>query len=290
MAYLIDGEGEEQQKVGGAGLAMIALAKRVTALRGAGPLAMPQPDVSGDLEDLRALARFIVHQQYADGHFRANVDVEKETGEQRKVKKEVIYYTGEAILGLLRLYALDPDSRWLDAARRGADFVVKVRDASLSVDQQEHDHWMSYAIDELERVAPDPAYVAHAWKIAKAIKLKQWTSSDAPAPDFVGGFYAEAPSTPASTRLEAYDSDMKLSRHLGEQEGWLFEPAKTMAAFILAQQFDEARSFMLPNPDKARGGVRESPLVLDVRIDYVQHAMSGWLHLARLMRDPSYGK
>jgi len=30
--------------------------------------------------------------------------------------------------------------------------------------------------------------------------------------------------------------------------------------------------------------------VQDVRIDYVQHAMSAWLHLARELRDPTYGK
>jgi hypothetical protein len=36
--------------------------------------------------------------------------------------------------------------------------------------------------------------------------------------------------------------------------------------------------------------VRESLFVHDVRIDYVQHAMSAWLHLARILRDPNYGK
>ncbi len=287
LAYLVDGEGEEQQKVGGAGLAMIAIAKRISVARD--PKAT-SPVSDAELEDLRALGRFVVHAQYADGHFRANSDVERETGEQRKVKHEVIYYAGEAILGLMRLYALDPDARWLDAARKGADFVAKSRDVNLSLEAQEHDHWISYALNELQRKAPDPAYVTHAWKVAKAIKLRQWGTSDAPAPDYVGAFYAEAPSTPASTRLEAYDSDAKLARYLGESDAWLLEPAKQMAAFTLAQQYDDARSFLLPNPAKARGGVRESVLVLDVRIDYVQHAMSGWLHLARLMRDPAYGK
>ncbi len=288
MAYLIDGEGEEQQKVGGAGLAMIAFQKRITATHGAGGGASAPSDA--ELEELRALGRFIVHQQYPDGHFRANADVEAETGEQRKVKKEVIYYAGEAILGLVRLYAVDPDPRWLDAAKRGTDFVAKVRDAKLSIEQQEHDHWISYAIDDLERRAPDQAYVDHAWKIAKAIELRQWKADDAPAPDYVGAFYAVAPSTPASTRLEAYAADMELARHLGQDEGWLLGPAKAMAAFTLAQQYDDARGFAVPNLDKARGGVRDSVLVFDVRIDYVQHAMSGWLHLARLMRDPAYGK
>jgi hypothetical protein len=37
------------------------------------------------------------------------------------------------------------------------------------------------------------------------------------------------------------------------------------------------------------GGVRESLENFDVRIDYDQHAMSGWLRLARELRDPSWG-
>ena len=36
-------------------------------------------------------------------------------------------------------------------------------------------------------------------------------------------------------------------------------------------------------------GVSRSGLVDDIRIDYVQHAMSGWLHLARALRDPAWG-
>jgi hypothetical protein len=58
----------------------------------------------------------------------------------------------------------------------------------------------------------------------------------------------------------------------------------------LGQQFDEDNEYWLKNPTKVRGGVRESLIVQDVRIDYVQHAMSAWLHLARILRNPDYGK
>ena len=58
----------------------------------------------------------------------------------------------------------------------------------------------------------------------------------------------------------------------------------------MAEQFDADNDFWLKNPAKAEGGVRESLLVPDVRIDYVQHAMSAWLHLARTLRDADYGK
>jgi hypothetical protein len=274
---LLDTNDEEQQKVGGAGLTLVAFAKRAS--------------VTGRLESLdtmRALARAITDQQYADGRFRANADLEPESGGTKR-KHEPVYYTGEAILGLMRLYAIDPNPAYLDAARRGADYVIHVRDASSTEDNQEHDHWISYAYNELYRVAPDPAYLEHAFKTARAIEKKQHRAAGAQAPDYIGTFY-EGQSTPASTRLEAYDADVALSRFAGKPDAWLLEPAREVAAATLGQQYDTDNDYWLPDPARAAGGVRESLVDGDVRIDYVQHAMSSWLHLARTLRDPGYGK
>jgi hypothetical protein len=274
--YIVDTTDEEQQKVGGAGLSLLAFAK--------------QAATTGDrseLETMRALARFLLKSQYEDGHFRSNADVEHETG--RKLKREPVYYPGEAVLALMRLYAIDAQPAYLDAARRGADWVVHVRDAYVSDDNQEHDHWISYAHNELYRVTRDEAYLEHAYKIARAIHKKQVAASGAPAPDFVGTFY-DGQTTPASTRVEAFDADIVLSRFAGKPDDWLLEPAKLTARSILGQQYRPDNDYWLPNPAKAMGGVRESLFVHDVRIDYVQHAMSAWLHLARILRDPDYGK
>jgi hypothetical protein len=272
--YALDTSDEEQQKVGGAGLALLAFAKDAATT-----------GKRSELETMRALARFILKQQYADGHFRANADLEKDG---QRLKKEPVYYPGEAVLGLMRLYAIDPQQAYLDAARKAADWVIRVRDGGASEDNQEHDHWMTYALNELYRVTRDDAYMEHAYKIARAIQKKE-RGPDAPAPDLVGTFY-DGQSTPASTRLEAYDADIALSRFAGKPEDWLLGPAKAAACSILGQQYDAADGYWLKNPAKADGGVRESLFVADVRIDYVQHAMSAWLHLARLLRDPAYGK
>jgi hypothetical protein len=274
--YALDSNDEEQQKVGGAGLALLAFAKHaaVTGKR-------------DDIETMRALARFIIKQQYQDGHFRCNADVERETG--KELKRELWYYPGEAVLALMRLYAIEPQQAYLDAARRGADWIVRVRDASVSQDNLSHDHWMSYAFNELYRVTRDDAYLKHAYEIARAIQRKQRGPNDAPAPDFIGTFY-EGQTTPAATRIEAYDADIVLSRFSGRPDAWLVGSAKLAARSVLGQQFDSDGSYWLKNPAKANGGVRESMFVQDVRIDYVQHAMSAWLHLARILRDPDYGK
>ena len=275
--YALDTNDEEQQKVGGAGLSLLAFAKdaAVTGSR-------------AELETMRALARLILKAQYEDGHFRSNADIERETG--KKLKREPVYYPGEAVLGLMRLYAIDPQPSYLDAARRGADWVVHVRDAYVSEDNQEHDHWMSYAMNDLFRVTHDRAYLDFAYKIARAIQKKQPRGADrAPAPDLVGTFFG-GETTPAATRLEAYDADVVLARFAGEPEDWLLGPAGEVASSTLGQQFDADNDYWLKNPAKAEGGVRESLFVHDVRIDYVQHAMSAWLHLARILRDPAYGK
>ncbi|HEX8795367.1 MAG TPA: beta-L-arabinofuranosidase domain-containing protein [Polyangiaceae bacterium] len=276
-AYVIDGTDEEQQKSGGAGLALIAFAEHAA--------------VTGDrsnLELMRSLARFIVKQQQEDGHFRSNADVERETGE--KLKREVIYYQGEATLALLRLYALDPQQQYVDVARRSADWVVHVRDANTSEDNQEHDHWICYALNDLYRVAPDPAYLEHAQKIARAIVRRQ-KGSDAAEPDLVGTYwFGGEMGNIASTRVEAFDSNIVLSRFAGKPDDWLIQAASKTATWMLGQQFDADDDYWLKNPSKAEGGVRESLLVSDVRIDTVQHAMSAWLHLARILSDPDYGK
>jgi hypothetical protein len=273
---LVDTTDEEQQKVGGAGLALLAFTKHaaVTGKR-------------DELETMRALARHILHQQYEDGHFRANADLEHEKG--GKLKREPVYYPGEAALGLMRLYAIDPQPAYLDAARRAVDWVIHVRDAYVSEDNQEHDHWMSYVMNDLYRVVHDEAYVEHAYKIARAIQKKEHRAADGAARDWPGTFY-NGETTPASTRVEAFDADIALSRFAGKPDAWLVDSAKEVAASMLGQQFDAANAYWLKNPAKADGGVRESLLVHDVRIDYVQHAMSAWLHLARILRDPAYGK
>lgn len=274
--YILDSKEEEQQKVGGAGLALLAFAKQsaVTGNR-------------GELETMRALARLIMKQEEPSGHFRANADIHPPSG--KKLKREPSYYPGEAVLGLIRLYALDPQEAYLDAARRGADWVIKVRDAHVSLDHQEHDHWMSYAMNDLYRVTHNDAYVEHAYKIARAIQKKQHRAAEGSSQDWDGTFY-DGETTPGSTRVEAYDADIALSRFAGRPEEWLVTPAKQVAVAILGQQFRVENDYWLKNPTKADGGVRESLIEQDIRIDFVQHAMCAWLHLARILRDPAYGK
>jgi hypothetical protein len=212
---------------------------------------------------------------------------EDAAAQDEQLPQELFYYPGEATLGLLRLYRLDRQPKLLEAARKAADFLVYQRDGQEDEEHQIHDHWLSYVLLDLYRETKEPAYAGHAFKIARAI-VKKESIGDKPAPDYAGSF-KQGQSTPTSTRLESLAADLELSRLMGMNHVWLDGPAMRLACFMRGQQFDANSSYFTKRPDKAVGGLRESLIINDIRIDYVQHAMCAWLHFARVLRDPNYG-
>jgi hypothetical protein len=268
--FLADNDKEEQQKAGGAGLALLAFVQHARVRSG--------PEPPARLEAMRSLARFLVAHQYPDGHFRSNRDVERETHQRRR--KEPPYYQGEAALGLIRLYTVLNDPHYLAAAQKAVAWAIDVRDAASSVEEHEQDHWMAYALDDLYRIKPEEAYRDEAIRIVNAIRHSQWSVAGAPQPDMAGTF-GDARTTPASTRLEAYGAAANLFRVAGRPDASMLDAARDVALGTLSRQFDADNDYWLPNPDRAEGGVRESSSSNSIRVDYVQHAICAWLQLAR---------
>jgi hypothetical protein len=277
-AYAGDNANEEQQKSGGAGLSLVAFAKH--------------RELTGKktyLAAMKALSKFLLHAQYPDGHFRANADVVKEdpSAKDKNLKPEVMYYAGEATLGLLRLHALEPDPVLLDAAKKSADYLINVRDAGKDEDHLLHDAWLSYALLDLWRATKNQAYADHLFAIARAIVKAEVKPEKARAPDFAGTFSALGETTPSATRLEALTAALELARATSQDAAWLEGPVMRIACFIRAQQYDADSAYFLKRPARMRGGVRLGLLGNDVRIDFVQHAISGWLRLAHVLRGPA---
>ncbi|HEX4955248.1 MAG TPA: hypothetical protein VF017_17810 [Thermoanaerobaculia bacterium] len=256
----------EEAKLGGAALALLALLQE----REVAPAPIPPLAVE--------LARFLVFMQDADGHFRSKYFY----GEPDPRPFESIYYPGEAILALARLSDVDTDPRWLATARKGADWLIEVRDRGKKVEDLPHDHWLLMGLEELHAKTGDGRYLEQARRIAQAILGAQW-GSDAPWPDWQGGFYRPPRSTPTATRAEGMVAMTRLAERAGLDTVAYRRCLRDMAVFQLRTRLGPEALLFVARPDLARGGFRAGLTQDEVRIDYVQHNVSALLGLRGLL-------
>lgn len=137
VAYLVD-EGAEI-KLGGNGVAILALAKRIELTGEARHLALIRPLAEGLLR----------MQDAATGAF---VHVLEFPSLAVKEVHRTVYYDGEAAFGLLKAYQLTGERRYLEAVERAVEYFIQAQH------WRSHDHWLAYAVNELTRLAPQERY------------------------------------------------------------------------------------------------------------------------------------
>ena len=260
-----------EAKLGGAGLTLLALASAERVLPGV-----------ARRKTLRGLATFVLSMQRADGSFHSKY-LDADGG--RRDDWVSLYYPGEAALGLLAAYELEPDTAWLHAAIRALAYLARHRAGAASVPA---DHWALIATARLfESNAAVPALavrralLGHVEQVARLMLAEQAAAALPWAPHF-GAFTADARTAPSATRVEALLAVLDV-----------LPPTRASLRADIDCALRDAVAFLrraLLRTGPAAGGMPRRMLSLrgdfsvrdtEIRIDYVQHALSALLGARR---------
>lgn len=256
LAFLIEPELREV-KLGGAAATLLAFTKYMKITRNKTYLPL-----------CRKIANAILSLQDKDGKF-THV-LEYPTLEVKDIFR-IVYYDGEAVFGLLRLYEIDRDSRWLDAAAKSFNHFI--RDNYW----QNHDHWLSYCANEITKYIPDEAY--YEFGLQNAF-------------DNLPFIYARETTFPTFLELTVATKEMTLRM---EKEGLqhlllnysIEELEKTItkrAHYQLNGYFYPELAMYYKNPARIEGSFFIRHQSFRVRIDDVEHNISGYVRYYQLLK------
>lgn len=274
-----------QAKLGGTGLGLVALA----GMEGVGPGSTPAAE-------LAALGRFLIFMQKPDGSFYSKYF----PSQGRDDSWTSLYYPGEAALGLVMLAEQEGSRSWLEAAAGALVYLAKSREGQSALPA---DHWALLATERLLQVddfdslgVSRQQLVDHAVRICRSI-LKERPGGEGTS-SYGGSLTPDSRTTPTSTRLEGLLAALTF---LPSDEVELRREMETaihqgIAFLVRAQVRSGALDGAIPRavgPSRPRGS-RRLPLVdpraSEVRIDYVQHALSAMIRYLEVLEPSGDGK
>jgi hypothetical protein len=198
----------------------------------------------------------------------------RESTSQDRVGKEPLYYPGEAMLALMRMYEKTGDKRWLEGARSIGRRQMKLYDKKRNFP----DHWVMQALPRLWFVDQDDKIADISIAMALHSIGEQYGFVWHAFPDYHGAWRRKNDiprTTRAGSRGEALRGVMHLAWKRGD-DATLIENALLAGARHLAeQQLGERNSWWTPVPEKVAGAYPMGIVDNHVRIDNNQHALVG---------------
>jgi len=268
-----------QAKLGGTGLGLVALLSMEKIQPGFIPLS-----------DLQRLGQFIVYMQKEEGSFYSKY-IPSQGG--RWDKWQSLYYPGEAALGLAMLYEQDASEIWLNAAAKALAYLAHSREGQTNIPA---DHWAILATAKLLSLTNEKnlpvsreLLVNHAIQICETILQEQ--IKDPQNPNYDGGFSKQGKVTPTATRLEGLQAALTFLPAHQEIRQRIESTIPDGINFLLRAQVKDSKflgafpravdQIAANTPDAEKFNRRAT----EVRIDYVQHALSALIQYLELVED-----
>jgi hypothetical protein len=250
-----------EASLGAAGLGLAALAE----------VDQVEPDAV-PVTELEGLGKFILFLERSDGGFASRYEADAGPDEEW----ESLYYPGEAALGLVELYEIDHNPEWLRAAGRMLSWLARSRAQGGEVPL---DHW---ALIATARLLPKcgqgdcgvsrPELVGYAERVSDALLAGQIEN---------GSFDEAGRTSPTATRMEGLMAALAfLPDDASGRRARIEDAVDRGIAFLLRAQITSgpyAGGMPQAMPEAKSVLAQRDPRASDIRIDYVQHALSAWL-------------
>ncbi len=163
--------------------------------------------------------------------------------------------------------------------RTDAPWPAMVYDNDTRLELVQFGPWTVMAANAYHEVTGDEEVAKFGLEIARfMIDSYEWTTENAPFPDYVGGYYKlpyELPAMQAFCYAEGTAAAYQLALRYDPEQAPYFEKAtRETVRFAMQMQFDDLNTYAFSRPKMAHGGIRYAMNETKIRIDYVHHALS----------------